>query len=394
MSVTGKVDTDFTRDDVGNFVSGRAVTATLRVSPNGDGSNGLSWPTAYTTIEDALDALDAASTDKGDCTLILISPHETNYNINTADDPTWAANVILMGTHRNWTSIKNTHASATSIMKLTGKSAAIDLNFHLGSGSVNGLIMTRGGCRGYNLQFIGKDLTGAATALWIDADSKRHAKLVDCNFLGHVTHMTALKVDQMAYSLFDNIRIHDCLVGIHIVGAASDKNIFSDIDLGDSALGLDIDAGSEQHFREITLHHNTTNVDDEVGDHEWTNIFGSFPIIVLPDNLTGTTVNTNVAADTWGVDTELLAAVGRDKPFRIVGIHTEPSAAGWFSVRFSADGGATHYDVLLFDGTKREGIAAPSGTEFIFNKGTRISASAKSDTGGDSVQIWLEIQEI
>jgi len=70
----------------------RAVTATLRVSPNGTGVDGLSWRTAYTTIQDALDA---ASTDADDCTLILISPHTTNYDIDTTGDPTWAANVIL-----------------------------------------------------------------------------------------------------------------------------------------------------------------------------------------------------------------------------------------------------------------------------------------------------------
>ena len=34
------------------------------------------------------------------------------------------------------------------------------------------------------------------------------------------------------------------------------------------------------------------------------------------------------------------------------------------------------------------------GTEFIFNKGTRISASAKDVTGGDNEKVWLEIQEI
>jgi len=39
---------------------GRAVTATLYVSPNGNGTDGSSWTRAYTTIQAALDA---ASTD-------------------------------------------------------------------------------------------------------------------------------------------------------------------------------------------------------------------------------------------------------------------------------------------------------------------------------------------
>ena len=38
--------------------------------------------------------------------------------------------------------------------------------------------------------------------------------------------------------------------------------------------------------------------------------------------------------------------------------------------------------------------AAPSGTEFIFDKGTRISAKARDVNGGDNVKVWIEIQEI
>ena len=54
----------------------------------------------------------------------------------------------------------------------------------------------------------------------------------------------------------------------------------------------------------------------------------------------------------------------------------------------------TFYDVIMFLGNARESVAAPSGTEHIFNAGTRISCSAKSVTGGDNVDIWVEIQEI
>ena len=35
-----------------------------------------------------------------------------------------------------------------------------------------------------------------------------------------------------------------------------------------------------------------------------------------------------------------------------------------------------------------------TGTDFIFNPGTRISASAMSESGSNDVDIWLEIQEI
>lgn len=71
--------------EIGTGGIGRAVTATLYVSPNGSGADGLTWLTAYTTIQAALDV---ASTDADACTLIFIGPHATNYNINTTGDPT------------------------------------------------------------------------------------------------------------------------------------------------------------------------------------------------------------------------------------------------------------------------------------------------------------------
>ncbi len=377
------------RADAGIQTLGKAITATLRVSPNGSNADGSSWVKAYTTIPVALDA---ASLDTDDCTLILVGPHTTQYDIGRTGNPTWAANVVLRGTHRNWTTIKNNHGSATSIMNLTGKSAVEDLNFNLGTG-VNGLIMTRGGCRVHRVQFVGTSLTGAAIALWLDGDSRKFAKAIDVDFYGDVSYMLALLIDQFAQCDFRRLNIHYCLKGIQVVGANSDDNRFIDVDIGESALALDLDAGNEQHFYNLTLHGNTANVDDAVGDHIWTNIFGKFPITIEPDNLTGVQVDCG-AANTYGSDMQIRAAATSTVPFRIVGVHLLPSASEIYQVRFSADSGSTFYDKLHFDASKREGIAAPIGTEYIFNKGTRIGASAKSVSGGNSVKVWLEIQAI
>jgi len=379
---------DYLTDADGAFVIGRAVTALLHVCPNGNDGDGSTWASAYTTIQAALDA---ASTDTDDCTLILISPHTTNYDINTTGDPTWAANVILKGTHRNWAKIKNTHASATSIMKLTGKSSAIDLNFNLGTGN-NGLIMTHGGCRGYHLQFVGEDLTSAKTGLWLDGAAAKHAKFEDIHILGESasTKMTGILVDQFAHSYFEKVFIHYCLAGIKFAGTSADINHFNAIDIGHCGIGLDIDAGNGQHFTDILFHDNTTNVDDEVGDHHWNNIRGSFPIIILPDDLNGTSVPTHANANTYGTATTIVAA--RDKPYRIVGITLEPSTSEWYEMKLKD--GTTYFDYLLFEANKREASAFPSGTEFIFNKGIAITAELKDEGGGDTCNTWVEIQEI
>ena len=388
--------TDALVESSGVFSINRGVTAKLHVSPNGDNSDGSSWTKAFNRIQDALDA---ASTSVNDCTLILISPHNTYYDINTTGDPTWTANVILKGTHRNWTKIMNTHSSATSIMKLMGKSAVADLNFNLGSGNCNGLIFTRGGWRIDCCMFVGHDLTGAATALHIDGSSLiKHGKIRDSYFVGHVTHMKGLLLDNASWNSVKRVRMHQCLKGIQIVHNDSDGNFFTDLDIGECAIALDIDAGNGQHFHHIDFHGNTINVDDEVGDHHWNLIHGYFPLILLPDNFSGVDLDTHANANTWGSDTEILAAAGRTKPFRIIGVVVEADAAEKFRIRLSSDSGLTHFADVQLEGeiaaVRRVGITLPSGTEEIFSYNTKISGSSKSESGNNTATIWLQVQEI
>lgn len=384
-------------DELGAGIIGRGVTNTLYVSPNGDGSDGTTWAKAYTTIQGALDA---ASTDGDACTLILISPHTTNYDINTTGDPTYTGNYILKGTHRNWAKIKNNHASATSILKFTGKTSLIDLNFNLGSGSNNGVIMTHGGWRIYDCQFVGEDLTGAATAVWIDGDTTiKHGKMDDVDFLGHATHMTALKLDNASRNHISHAHIHECTTGVHIVNASSDENYFKNSDIGSCGIGFDIDAGNEQHLTNISFHGNTTNIDDEVGDHIYERLYGEFPGCMCPDNLTGVTLTAHADANTYGSDTEIKSAAESTVPFRITGYIVELNVAQKYEIRLSDDSGSTFFDYLMMDAAVgiQSTVASdfPPGTEYIFNKGTRISGSVKAESGGgDTCKIWLKSQII
>jgi hypothetical protein len=79
-----------------------------------------------------------------------------------------------------------------------------------------------------------------------------------------------------------------------------------------------------------------------------------------------------------------------------LGVVFAPSAlpAEWYQVRFSHDSGATYHDMMMFNADRRQGVSAPGGTEHIFNRALRISASARSVSGGNNVDVWLEIQEI
>lgn len=379
---------------LGASIFGMAITETLHVSPDGTGSGGKTWGAAYTTIQSALDA---ASTDANDLTLILIAPISTYYDINTTGDPTWTANVILLGSHRHWVEIKNDHASATSIFKFTGKVSLNHLMFDLGTGT-NGVILTHDGFSVTFTHFEGSSLTGAATALHLDGATATHGKVDQVDFRGEgLTHMTAILIDNTELSEFSNIIIDAAKIGIQIVNAASDENKFVGIRIGDSGIGFDLDAGNEQHIEDVFFHHNTTDVDDEVGDHVWNNIRSETDVTIYPDNFTGITLAAG-AADTWGNDTEVRSAATATGPFRVIAVHAEANANEKFRIRFSADSGSTHYDDIQIEGVqnqvKRESVAASLGSEHIFNKGTKISASTKSESGGNSAVVWIEVQNL
>jgi len=243
---------------IGLGITGRAVTATLLVAVNGNNTDGKSISTAFTTIQGALDV---ASTNVNECTLILIGINTgaNHYDIDAADDPTYTGNYILQGTHRTWQKIMNTHASATSILKFTGYVELTDLNFNLGGDGtdpdVNGVIITKGAFRVEHCQFTGEDLGAARTALHFDgATLLKHGIVRDCTFRGDVTYMTGLLIDNTSSSKFLDLDFHFCVTGIQIVGADSDINYFHNLDIGDCNLGIDLDAGNEQHFTNISLH--------------------------------------------------------------------------------------------------------------------------------------------
>lgn len=378
-------------------IIGRTVTAKLRVSPNGDNSDGSSWEKAFTTLQGALAA---ASSDANDLTLILIAPHATNYDIDTTGDPTYTGNYEICGSHRNWAKIKNDHSSATSIMKFTGKVSLCNLTFDCGVGTNNGVIINGSDTKGFRIDrvyFECENVTGAQTALEIS--DTEHVRLRNMMVHGVQANTKGLLLDNMTLSNLDCMQFHDCIIGIQFINN-SDDNSFKNILYHDNTLALDIDSGSVQIFEDLQFFNCTTNTDDEVGDHQWTALKGEFPISNEPDDFTGVAVDTGDGADTWtAADVEVRAAVTSTIPFRIIGVSLEAGSSEKYRIRLSADGGSTYFTDFQFEGValgaNSSSLNFPSGTSFIFNKGTQIVASSKSEGESvDELDVWLEIQEI
>lgn len=385
------------KDAIGGSITNRAITATLFVSPNGDDTDGNTLIKAFTTIQGALDV---ASTDPDDCTLILISPHTTFYDIDTTGDPTWTGNYIIKNTYRLWSPIRNEHASATSVFKFTGKVALVGLAIFT-EDAVDGVIFTNSGYRVEDCGFNSEGTSGANTSIHIDGSGAfiRGGVLDHVEIRGHVTHTTGIYMNNAKINETENLSIHACLKGIQIVHNDSDSNTFCNTMIGMCAIGLDLDAGNTQMFEHIDFHGNTTNVDDEVGDHVWSLIHGEFPISFEPDDFIGVAVDTGDGADTWSGLVEVRAAATSTVPFRVTGISLEAGTSEKYRLRLTADGGSTYPIDFQFEGvalgSQSSALTFPSGTEFIFNKGTQIQASSKSESAGvDELDVWLELQEI
>jgi len=367
----------------------RSVTRYYLVSPNGDNSDGLTWSTAYNSLTTALNN---ATTNDNELTLILLAPGV--YDINAAGDPTWSANVEIHGSHRSWVFIENSHPSATSVLNLTGFAAISNLTIDCGDSSVNGLKLTKDGARIYNTYIECEDVTGAQKAVEI---SGKYARVKGLRIHGNVSYTTALVLNDCSYGNFEDLEFFEALIGLHIkeTAGSSDKNYFSDFEVRSCVTAFDLDAGDNQIFNRIIFVGNTTNVDDVVKNHFWHDIRGNGSRVWYPDNFSGVTVTAGVGANTWGNNVEIRSAAEAVKPFRITDVGADPAASEKYKIRIYD--GSRYVDEIGIEGGKgltKIAISFLYIAENIFNAGTAISASAKSESGNNNVNVWIKIQEI
>lgn len=378
-----------------NSILNRPATAVLHVSKAGDDTDGSTWAKAF---NNPADAMDACETDGRKHTVILIAPDSTFYDINRTGDPTWSANMTIICAHRRWSPFKNTHASATAVMKFTGKVAIKNMAVVHGDG-VCGVIFAGSSFRLRSCGFNSEATTSATTAIRADGTVAdiRGAIVDDVKVVGVKAHTTALELINCDTNDFSHIHIHGCLEGINISGANSNNNIFENIDLGLCTTAIKMTEGTSEHFYDIKFHGNTTNIDDTaITGNIWKDINGEFPIITEPDNFTGVAVNTGDGANVWtAVPVEVRASATSTKPFTIVGINLDAGTNEKYRIRLSSDNGVTWFDDIQVEDARNTTLAFPSGTAFIFNAGTQITAQSKSESSGvDNLSIWLKVQEI
>lgn len=279
-------------------------------------------------------------------------------------------------------------------MNFTGNIALLNLRIHLGARN-NGVKATHKGTQVHSCQFIGEDLITPATALEIGdgISTCGWPHLKENYFLGEgPTHMTALKLRKTTAAFITGFEVAKCKVGLHFSGAGTDLNVLNGAGIDVCGTGIQIDAGNNQYFQNLRLNGNMANVVDAVGNSIWHNIQGEFPLTTEPENPTGVVIPAGDGA--WGADTELRSAAAATTPFKVLTYNLQTSADENTLIRFSADSGVTFFATDIFAAKKNKATGGGDATDFIFNAGTRISASVWAPAAGREVNVWLEIQKI
>lgn len=388
-------DDDFNqlKNETGNIVGmatiGRPITKTLYVSPIGNNSDGSNWDNAYNELSTALDA---CSTNVNESTLILLGINDTFYDINRPGDPTWSANVEIVGPHRRWVSIRNTNAQATSILKFTGK-ASIQNCAIAQLDNIDGIIITGQGFRIRQCGFNSSTCNVPVTSINItNTNDVTGGILDDVKIIGNKTYTTGLKINNVITNDFKNLAINDCLLGLEIDGIESFNNTFENLNITTCEKGIKISNGSQEIFEDVTFENNTINVDDIIDSNIWNKIYGAFPTILYPENLIG--IEIPCGNNEYGVNTELIPTNAISKPFKIISYYIEPSTDNNIILKLSADDGLTYFKKGITSSKKNKATGGTPGLEYIFNAGTKIIGNAQTNISGQTATIWLEIQEI
>lgn len=388
--------------NLGMPTAGLPITNTIYVSELGDNSDGSSWEKAYNNVPTALDA---ALTGESYLNLILVGPKDTPYDFDEGGDPTWSANIEIIGPHRKWVAFTNTNYNATSILKLTGKVSIKNIAFSqspvndkIGILSLNGLIITNSSFRIRNCGFNSIDCISAITAITLDgsAEPLTGGIIENIKIVGNNSYTNAIDSENITECDFYSNHIHNCLSGYNIDGTGTTNNIWKTVDVGACVSGFTIKNGDSHHFNSIYLHNNIININDQStnNDSYWSDINGAFDIIVEPDDLVGISVVSG--ADDWGTPVLVRTAAAATKPFKMIGYTLSPSVEETMIIRFSTSSGATatYFTQSVFATKKDKASGNGPSTDFIFNVGTPIYASLHGSAITRTVDVWPNIQEI
>ena len=367
--------------------SEHGYTAVLFVDASGNNTDGLTWTNAYTSIPTALAACGA-----NDFTLINIGAGV--YDINITGNPTYTVNVHIKGLGREITQVKNTHGSATAVLKFTVFCMITDLTIDCGTGE-DGIILDGTNAHGSildNLTFDCAALAGAADGIQLTGGIK-FLKIHNIHIHGETTNTTGIRTSDSLDNEFNNIHIHDSLVGIHLDNTADHSNHFTNLHIMGCAKGLLIDTGADNNmFTSIEFHNNTVNSDDTGAGTFYKDVKLDTEIIkVTPVTASvGTLLTSKNVINTYA-DSDIAVISNITTPFKIIGafLGNPTDATATYLAKIIA-GSVTFIEGLLFFEGKFGGNGFTHFKTNWFAKNTAITANVKTENAAaDAVELWL-----
>jgi len=382
---------DISDDDVGGdrtyYYDLVEYTDRIYVHKDGSGTTGESWETAYSTINAAYAA---TSSDLDNKTLIFVGLG--TFDVNIAGQLDITKNVNIIGSGREGTTFMNSHISADFVFSVSRyfKIEHCEVFYNQSCGGIN--VQDTSDSHLIHINFMTEvNHTGTPEALYLDGGG--HGEFEDLHFDGLNTTSTAINISNSDHNTFWDIEVYEYNnTGIHICNN-SNNNLFKDIHIFETDIGLNIDSGYNQHFMDLMFFGCATNVDDEIGNSYWYDIITDVEeAITAPNDLTGVVVNTDALGDTYGIDTLIYDASASDRPYYIVAMMFEPNVKERYGLRLTDDGGTTYfYETVIeaknIDEVNRLTIEFPR----VFNAHSQIHCSVMSESGGDHMDNWLEI---
>lgn len=303
-------------------------TETLYIAKNGDGSDGLSWDTAFTGFEAAYEA---ASNDIGDLTEIVVGPGTYDLNYSGFLSPGYK-NIFIRGLNRKSCIIRNTHPGAGAVLDFTHSIRLKNLTIRPNE-FTEGIRLDHGADYSYieDVDIFGDNKWYSGyrdgPSVGIMFDGVRFCGLRDVEIKGERGTTYGMRFSpeegrKCSHIQIRDIYIDDCQYGIYgNVGSMSGCR-FKNFDIHDGLYGVHLSSGCvDNEFENIKTHNIQTfitidwpNIHDYGDGNHFTNIDVDPDVRkILPTGTTGTTLTTGAGVGAWGAWVDL--EIPTNKPF-------------------------------------------------------------------------------
>jgi len=384
---TTDIDRDTDIDNRAYYYDLVEYTDRIYVHKDGDNSTGESWETAYSTFNMAYTS---TSADLDDKTIIFIGLGL--FDVDVAYQLNITKNIHIVGSGRDATIFTNTHDEAEYILNVSQYFKMENCEIYIDD-EYGGIIASNEtvDIRLIHMLFTCEIGAGDVPHM-LRLYNSSHGEFEDLHFDGEGEAIVGIFINGSYHNHFNDIEIFKCKSGIYFDGITADENHFVDIRIYWCNPGIYIIHGNKQHFQDIKLEGCGSSIRDEIGDSYWLAIYTDIMLaLVRPDDLVGIVVTTG-GAGVYGADVLIYdaSAAPVDVPFYVISVMFEPSSKERYGIRI-LEGATIFYTTVVEAKSADEVNRLTLENPIILNSQDSIYCSVMSETGGDTVDVWIEI---